>query len=78
VAVVHFKDMDITVVKSLAMSAPNTFEFIVIRLIMQDRRNIIILIYRPPTGSIANFLVELSTLFDAYSGDEVFVCGNFN
>jgi len=71
-------DMDITVVKPLSMSAPNTFEYIVNRLIMQDRRIIIISIYRPPTGLIANFLVELSTLFDAYIGDDVFVCGDFN
>jgi len=60
------------------MSAPNTFEYVVNRLIMQDRRIIILVIYRPSTGSIANFLVELSTLFDAYIGEDVFACGDFN
>jgi hypothetical protein len=67
---------------SALLLPPNSydFEFLATRVALSSRTFVMVIIYRPPSGSIANFLSQLADLFSHILShyDEVIFTGDFN
>jgi len=64
--------------KLVVVPDPVSFELLPLRLTCQDCVLTLLLIYRPPSSSVTNFLQKLLDLLDDFITAELLICSDFN